>query len=107
MSTNAFQPSGNTVTIVAAVSPPTAVQVTALNGIGSNQYRVINAGPAVAFLGFSASAATALTNASNVSTSIPLLNGTDEILTFPPNMFVTAGIAANVATIYVTPGDGV
>jgi len=44
-----------------------------------------------------------------VSTSnvaIPLLAGTDEILTFTPNVYVTGITSSGTATIYVTPGDG-
>jgi len=39
-------------------------------------------------------------------TSIPLLPGTDEILSFVPNAFFTGITASSNATIYVTPGDG-
>jgi len=38
--------------------------------------------------------------------SIPILPGTDEILTFVPNAYFTGITSTNTAVIYVTPGDG-
>ena len=108
MGINAFTKTGNTVTFVAAASAPTPVQVTNTT-IGGNQYRIINAGTTVVFLGYGVDAATATTNSANVTSSgaaFPLLPGTDEILTFVPNAYFTGTSTAN-ATIYITPGDGV
>jgi hypothetical protein len=112
MSAKPFTPEGNTVLITAAVTAPTPVQV-ASNTLGGNQYRVINNGAVTAFLGFGANAATATTNAvaptsgsGNSTFSIPLLAGTDEILSFLPNMYATAVTLSSTATIYITPGDG-
>lgn len=109
MSVNApFTPTGNTVVIVAANPSPTPVQISGSNG-ASNQYRVINAGSNTAFLGFgnTATQATAGANTPNTSLSncIPLLAGTDEILTFLPNGFFTANASVST-TLYITPGDG-
>jgi hypothetical protein len=112
MSAKPFTPEGNTVLITAAVTAPTPV-VVASNTLGGNQYRVINNGSVTAFLGFGANAATATTNAvaptsgsGNSTFSIPLLAGTDEILSFLPNMYATAVTLSSTATIYITPGDG-
>ena len=61
------------------------------------------------FLGYGANSAAANTAASVVSTSgeaLPLLPGTDEILTFVPNAYFTGITSANTAAIYITPGDG-
>ena len=109
MSVNApFTPSGNTVTFVANTSAPTPVQ--AISGtLGGNQYRVINAGSVVVFMGIGSNASTASANAAIVSTSgaaIPLLAGTDEIITFQPNAYFTGVTSSGTANIYITPGDG-
>lgn len=110
MSTKPFTPEGNTVLITAAVTAPTPEQV-ASTTLGGNQYRVINNGSVTAFLGFGANAATATANAvaptaGSSKFSIPLLAGTDEILTFLPNMYATAVTLSSTATVYITPGDG-
>jgi len=105
MGIQAFTSMGNTVTFVAAGTPPTAVQATSKT-LGGNQYRIINAGTAIVFLGFATNAADAATNANSVPTSLPLLPGTDEILTFVPNAYFTGKSASGSVTIYITPGDG-
>jgi hypothetical protein len=108
MGINAFTKTGNTVTFTAAVTAPTPVQVTNTT-IGGNQYRIINAGTTVVFLGYGVDAANATAASANVTSSgaaFPLLAGTDEILTFVPNAYFTGTSTAN-ATIYITPGDGV
>jgi len=108
MGINAFTKTGNTVTFTAAASAPTPVQVTNTT-IGGNQYRIINAGTSIVFLGYGVTAAEATVASANVTTSgsaFPLLAGTDEILTFVPNAYFTGTSTAN-ATIYITPGDGV
>ena len=109
MSVNApFTPTGNTVTITAANPSPTPVQVPGNNG-WSNQYRVVNAGTNVAFLGYGATsaAATAGANApgSGLANCVPLLAGTDEILTFNGGFYFTANASVST-TLYITPGDG-
>ena len=108
MGINAFTKTGNTVTFIAGVTAPTPVQVTNTT-IGGNQYRIINSGTTLVFLGYGTTAALATTNSANVTTTgnaFPLLAGTDEILTFVPNAYFTGTSTAN-ATIYITPGDGV
>jgi hypothetical protein len=109
MSVNApFTPTGNTVIITAANPAPTPVQVTSYSG-GSNQYRILNTGSVVAFLGFGANATTATAGANTPNTSLgncmPLLPGTDEIITFQPNAYFTAN-ASTSTVLYLTPGDG-
>ena len=104
----AFTPTGNTVSFTANVAAPAPVQVVSTT-LGGNQYRVLNTGIVTVFLGFGRTAADATNAASIISGSgqaIPLLAGTDEILTFTPNVYVTGITSANAATIYVTPGDG-
>ncbi len=84
---------------------PTAVQATSTT-LGGNQYRVINSGSVLVFLGYGTDAATAQTNAANVATSLPLLAGTDEILSFVPNAYFSGVTASGNAVIYVSAGDG-
>jgi len=108
MGINAFTKMGNTVTFTAATSAPTPVQA-ASSSLGGNQYRIINAGNVVVFLGYGSTSADATNNAVIVSSSqaaFPLLPGTDEILTFVPNAFFTGITGSGTAAIYITPGDG-
>lgn len=108
MSTNAFTQFGNTITFLAATTAPTPVQAVA-NTLGGNQYRIINSGNVVVFLGYGSTATQATTNAVTVTSSqpaLPLLPGTDEILTFVPNAYFTGVTASGTANIYITNGDG-
>jgi hypothetical protein len=108
MSTNAFTPLGNTIVFTAATSAPTPVQAIS-NTLGGNQYRIINSGNVVVFLGLGTTSTNATTNTAVISTtgqSIPLLPGTDEILTFVPNAYFTGITATANASVYITPGDG-
>jgi len=108
MGTQAFTKLGNTVAFIAASTAPTPVQATSTT-LGGNQYRIINAGTVTVFLGYGANSAEANAAAAVVSTSgeaLPLLPGTDEILTFVPNAYFTGITSANTAAIYITPGDG-
>ena len=103
-----FTPSGNTVVFAAATTAPSPVQCVS-NTLGGNQYRVINSGSVIAFLGLGTTAAAATANAVVVNTtaaSIPLLPGTDEILTFVPNAYFTGITVSSSTNIYITCGDG-
>lgn len=103
-----FTPLGNTVTFTAATTAPTAVQAPGY-GLGPNQYRIINSGSVVVFLGVGTSAANASSNAVAVTStqpSYPLLPGTDEVLTFAPNAYFTGVTASGTSVVYITPGDG-
>lgn len=109
MAVNApFTPSGNSVVFTANTSPPSAVQAVSTT-LGGNQYRIINAGTVVVFLGFGATQSAAQNNATVISTTAPslaLLPGTDEIITFQPNAWFTGITSSGTAAIYITPGDG-
>lgn len=112
MGVQAFTITGKTVKIVAATTAPAAAQVPSTT-LGGNQYRVINDGLVTAFLSFASDSATASSNCviptgsgANSQTVLPLLAGTDEILSFPPNAYFTAITATDSAAIYITPGDG-
>lgn len=108
MGINAFTKLGNTVVFTAATTAPAAVQA-ASTTLGGNQYRIINAGTVTVFLGYGSTASDANTAAQVVSSSgeaLPLLPGTDEILSFVPNAYFTGITSANTAAVYITPGDG-
>lgn len=104
-----FTPSGNTVTFTAVTTtPPTPVQAVSTT-LGGNQYRILNAGSVTVFLGVGVSASDASNAAVAVvstAASIPLLAGTDEILTFRPNAYFTGITSSSSAIVYITPGDG-
>ena len=109
MSVNApFTVTGNTIVITATTPAPAAVQAVSTT-LGGNQYRILNTGSITAFLGFGANATIAATGANTptgtVANCLPLLPGTDEILTFIPNAFFSAN-ATSSTVIYITPGDG-
>jgi hypothetical protein len=108
MGTQAFTKLGNTVAFTAAATAPAAVQAVSTT-LGGNQYRIINAGSVTVFLGYGSTATEANTNAAVVTTtgaSLPLLAGTDEILTFVPNAYFTGVTANGTAQVYITAGDG-
>jgi hypothetical protein len=109
MSVNApFTVTGNTIVITATTPAPAAVQAIS-STLGGNQYRILNTGTVTAFLGFGATATIAATGANTptgtVVNCLPLLPGTDEILTFVPNAYFSAN-ASSSTVIYITPGDG-
>ena len=108
MAMQAFNPQGNTQTLTAAVTPPAPVQVVSTTG-AATQYRIINATNNVTcFLGVGTTAAQATTNATTTLPArvIPILPGTDEILTFTPDAYFTAATASSNAVLYITPGTG-
>jgi hypothetical protein len=108
MGAQAFTKTGNTVVFTAATTAPTPIQAVSTT-LGGNQYRIINAGSVTVFLGYGSDDASANSSAAVITTtgtSIPLLPGTDEILSFVPNAYFTGITASSNATIYVTPGDG-
>ena len=104
----AFTKTGNTVAFIAATTAPSAVQAVSTT-LGGNQYRIINSGTVTVFLGYGPDATGANSNATVVTTTgtaIPLLPGTDEILSFVPNAYFTGITSSGSATVYVVPGDG-
>lgn len=108
MGIQAFTAMGNTVTFTASTSAPTPVQAVS-STLGGNQYRIINTGLVTVFLGYGTTSATATSNAAVVTStasSIPIIAGTDEILSFVPNAYFTGITSSGSAVIYVTPGDG-
>jgi len=111
MSVNApFTPTGNTVVFTANTSAPTPVQASTTGGLGSNQYRIINAGTSLVFLGYGANATTATAGAvvptSSNANCLAILPGTDEVITFVPNAYFTGITSSGSSLIYITAGDG-
>ena len=108
MGVQAFTQLGNTVVFTASTSAPTPVQAVSKT-LGGNQYRIINSGTVTVFLGYGATSSDASNNSAVVSTtgaSMPILAGTDEILSFVPNAYFTGTTSSGTAAIYITPGDG-
>lgn len=108
MGIQAFTKTGNTVIFTAATTAPAAVQA-ASSTLGGNQYRILNAGSVTVFLGYGSTASEASNNAVIVTSSqssLPLLPGTDEILSFVPNAYFTGITASGTASVYIIPGDG-
>jgi len=104
-----FSPCGNTVVISATTTASTPAQVPS-STLGGNQYRIINSGAVTVILGYGQTAALASSGAVVPTTTqnncLPLLPGTDEIITFAPNAYFSANATSSNATIYITPGDG-
>jgi hypothetical protein len=104
-----FSPCGNTVVISATTTASTPVQVPS-STLGGNQYRIINSGSVVVILGYGQTSALAQAGAvvptSTQNNCLPLLPGTDEIITFVPNAYFSANCVSGSATIYITCGDG-
>jgi hypothetical protein len=108
MGTQAFTPTGNTVTFTANTTAATPVQAVSTT-LGGNQYRILNSGTVTVFMGVGNASANATSNATVVVSTgqaIPLLAGTDEILTFSPNAYFTGITSSSTAVVYITPGDG-
>ena len=105
---NSFTPSGQTISFTGNTSAPTPVQATSPSS--SSSYRIINSGTSVVFLGVGSDSATSAGNAGVITTSgaaIPLLAGTDEILSFSPNAFFTGITSSGSSVVYITPGTGI
>jgi len=109
---SAFIQNGDTRKITAAVTPPAAQLIPANYTAGPrprNQYRVVNAGTVVAFLGAGNSSAAAQANSAVVATTgggIPLLPGATEVFSFPYDWYFTCSTASSTTDIYITPGEG-
>jgi hypothetical protein len=109
----AFNAQGKTVVIAATTSAPTGLQVPvdALNTAqATGQYRIVNSGTVIVFLGFGPTAAIAAANAvapvaGTPSSALALLPGAIEVLRFTPDAFFS-GLAASATSVYITPGQG-
>jgi len=111
MSVKAFRVQGNTIAIAATTSVSTPVQIQTTFAPGSNRFRVINSGSITVFLSAGDTAAEATANCvipipGTPQNCIPLLPGTDEILTYTQEVFFATITASSTAIIYITPGNG-
>lgn len=104
-----FLPLGPTVSFTAATpTAPTAVLAPVkATETSAGQFRIVNSGVVAVFLAVGATSAEAVTRASAVATSIPLLAGSSQILRFPAGAFFTATSVSSTSVVYVTPGQGV
>jgi hypothetical protein len=110
----AFNPLGKTVVVPAAVSASTAVQAPVLakyNPQNTGQYRLVNAGDNIVFLGTGPSAAIAQAAAvapiaGTPSDAIVLVPGAVEVLRFNIDTYFS-GLSSAATTIYITPGQGI
>jgi hypothetical protein len=106
-----FQPLGKSHLLVAASPAPTPIQVNVDDTTtGSGQYRVVNNGLNVVFLGVGATAAQATARAAAIVAGTPtdtivLVPGAVEVLRFNNNAFFT-GFASGATDLYITPGQG-
>jgi hypothetical protein len=106
-----FSPCGKTVAFTAASTAPTPVQATNYEPAGmAGQYRVVNAGTFLVFLGVGSTSTQATANSATVTTSgnaIPLLPGQERILSFGMNSYFTGTCTGlNTSAVYITPGSG-
>ena len=103
----AFTPMGNTVTFVAAVTPPTPVRATSTI-IGGTQYRVHNTGNVAVYMGFgnSANDATTMANVTVTGSTLSLMPNSVEVFTLNANVYFTGATASGTAVVNITPGDG-
>ena len=102
-----FTPMGNTVTFLAAATPPTAVQALSTT-VGGTQYRIHNSGSAIIYIGVGANATAAATmaNTTPAGSTITMVPNSVEVFTFNANQYFTAATASGTSQVYVTPGDG-
>lgn len=119
---DAFSPLGSSYAIAVSTTISIAVQPTVRNDaypVVLRQYRLIVAPPPsgqtaadIIFLGVGSTEEEALANAMGISLgasgpAVPLVMGTDEILSFPPGSYIAAITASGSAILYITPGAGI
>lgn len=103
----AFTPMGNTVTFLAAGTPPTPVQATSRT-VSGTQYRIHNSGNVTVYLGFgdTANAATAMANTSIAGLTITMVPNSVEVFTLNGNQYFTGATVSGSSQVYISPGDG-
>ncbi len=109
MAFTAFSQLGLTVSCTAASTAPTSVQAVsaAPTTRPSYQYRVVNAGTELVFLGVGVDDTAAKAAAASLSAgAIPIPSGAVEILGFPAGSYFTGRTASGTSVIYITPGEG-
>lgn len=109
----AFAPLGETIVVAADTVAPAGIQApgyTKFDATNAGQYRFVNAGTNIAFIGTGATAAEATANAvapigGDPSPAIVLLPSSVAILRFSQVTYFS-GLAAAANTVYITPGQG-
>jgi exo-beta-1,3-glucanase (GH17 family) len=104
----AFNATGLTVSVTAAVTVPTSAQAvsTAPTTRPARTYRVANFGSELVLLGVGADDTAAKAAAASLAAgAIPLLPNTVSIIGFPAGSYFTGKTAANTSVVYVTPGE--
>ena len=105
-----FSPLGKTIKLTAAAVAPSPVQAPVEAGqTSAGQYRIVNSGTVVVFLGVGSTSALAAANAQVVTSSqqsIPLLPGACEVLRFTADAYFTGITGSGSADVFVTPGQG-
>jgi hypothetical protein len=109
MTAEVFNPAGPTLRVIADSTPSAIAH--AVVGLQTPQFRVINEGPQMVWLGVGATQEEAVASASPVTQGestpgIPLLPGTDEIFTFDSRRFFAAYCAKDTQYVYITSGYG-
>jgi hypothetical protein len=110
----AFAPLGETLVVASAAVAPAGLQATVYtkyDASNAGQYRVVNSGTVIVFLGLGSTAAEATANAvapiaGDPSPAIVLLPGAVEILRFATGTFFS-GLSSVAATVYILPGQGI
>lgn len=101
---HAFNPGQNATVNLSGSSTSSVVQFDVQTPAYKSQHvRLANAGSGTIFIEFGSSAA-----APSLTTSMPVLAGTVEIVTPPGGAWVAGVCAAGVTTtLYITPGSGI
>jgi hypothetical protein len=104
MTIDAFNPVGKTYTVNAVTNPSEATQIVV--GLQTPQYRVLHPGTELVWLGYGKTAEEAVAAASPKTVGVPLMPGTDEVLSFDGYFFFAAYCEKATQTILITPGYG-
>jgi hypothetical protein len=105
MTTDVFEPLGNTLELFAVNEPSEAAKVA--SGLQAPQYRIIHPGTELVWLGVGATAADAIANAkSGTGPGLPIMPGTDEVFEFGRKNYFAALSQNSTQAIYITPGLG-
>jgi len=106
----AFNPQGNTVAIVSAVTSTAAVQVPNASVGGASQYMFTNVGAVPVFVNYGTSsvAAAVIPVGGTPANGFCIPAGTvPVVLTLIPNAYFRIIATATTSTLYITPGDGI
>jgi hypothetical protein len=106
-----FEPTGLTHLLIADSVAPAPIQVSTPKGTtGLNEYRLVNNGINIVFLGVGKTATDATNRATSIAAGTPsqtivLVPGAVEILRLSNDSFFT-GLSSSATDVYITPGQG-